>query len=70
MTKLNGRSSCSCSFRTSSDIHAPLATDYTICDSKSRTKFVFSLHDARKKIISNMNDNFIGKENHNELIPD
>ena len=34
----------------SSDMHAPLATDYTICDTKSSlTKFVFSLHDARMK---------------------
>ena len=31
-------------------MHAPLATDYTICDTKSSlTKFVFSLHDARMK---------------------
>ena len=30
-------------------MHAPLTKEYTICDSKSRTEFAFSLHDARMK---------------------
>ena len=34
-------------FSRQSNTYAPLVPDYTICDLKSRTKFVFSLHDTR-----------------------